>query len=81
MQEIGRIIDQLTFPLNVAAGLEARGFDPGTPKCVVSPESRALYEKIVAELRALFERHGLPRGADPSTSLGMTSASDESRAR
>ena len=54
--EVGRIIDQLTFPLNVAAGLEARGFDPGTPKSVVSPESRALHEKIVAELRALFER-------------------------
>ena len=56
MQEIGRIIDQLTFPLNVAAGLEARGFDPGTPKRVVSPESRALYEKIVAELEALLVR-------------------------
>ena len=59
MREVGRIIDQLTFPLNVAAGLEARGFDPGTPKSVVSLESRALYEKIVAELSALFERHDL----------------------
>ena len=56
MQEVGRIIDQLTFPLNVAAGLEARGFDPGTPKRVVSTTSRALYVKVVAELRAVFER-------------------------
>ena len=74
MREVGRIIDQLTFPLNVAAGLEARGFNPGTPKSVVSPESRGLHKKIVVELRALFERHGLARGAgtDPSTSLGMT---------
>jgi dihydrodipicolinate synthase/N-acetylneuraminate lyase len=56
MREVGRIIEQLTFPLNVAAGLEARGFDPGTPKSVVSLESRALYQKIVAELTALFER-------------------------
>jgi dihydrodipicolinate synthase/N-acetylneuraminate lyase len=55
MQEIGRIIDQLTFPLNVAAGLEARGFRPGAPKAVVSPASRAVYERIVAELRTLFE--------------------------
>ena len=80
MREIGRIIDQLTFPLNVAAGLEARGFDPGTPKSVVSPESRALYQKIVAELGALFERLGLFRGAgaDPSTSLGMTGGADPS---
>lgn len=61
MREVGRIVDQLTFPLNVAAGLEARGFDPGAPKSVVSPESRVLYAKIVAELRALFERHDLPR--------------------
>ena len=56
MREVGRIIDQLTFPLNVAAGLEARGFDPGTPKSVVSPESRVLYRKIVVELTALFAR-------------------------
>jgi len=60
MQEVGRILDQLTFPLNVAAGLEARGFDPGVPKSVVSADSRALYEQIVAELRAVFERSGLP---------------------
>jgi 4-hydroxy-tetrahydrodipicolinate synthase len=54
MQELGRIIDQLTFPLNVAAGLEARGLNPGTPKTSVSPESHALYGKIVRELRAAF---------------------------
>ncbi len=57
MKAIGPIIDQLTFPLNVAAGLEARGFNPGTPKTVVSPESRMLYAKIVGELRALFKHH------------------------
>jgi dihydrodipicolinate synthase/N-acetylneuraminate lyase len=54
MREVGRIIDQLTFPLNVAAGLEARGINPGTPKTIVSDESRALYTKIVREFRALF---------------------------
>ena len=63
MQDLGRIIDQLTFPLNVAAALQARGFDPGVPKSVVSPESRALYEKIVTELTALFERHDLALAA------------------
>ena len=61
MEALGRIIDQLTFPLNVAAGLEARGFDPGVPKRVVSSESRARYEKIVGELEALFDRCGLAR--------------------
>ncbi len=59
MVELGRIIDQLTFPLNVAAGLEARGFNPGVPKTVVSDESRRLYTKIVGELVALFQRHKL----------------------
>lgn len=54
MREIGRIIDQLTFPLNVAAGLEARGINPGAPKAIVSPESRVLYTKIRHELREAF---------------------------
>ena len=59
MVEVGRIIDQLTFPLNVAAGLEARGIPPGPPKTIVSEESRGLYAKIVRELAALFQRHRL----------------------
>ncbi len=59
MVELGRIIDQLTFPLNVAAGLEARGFSPGAPKAIVSTESRQIYSKIVQELVALFRRHKL----------------------
>ena len=63
MVEVGRIIDQLTFPLNVAAGLEARGFSPGAPKAVVSETSRQLYAKIVAELVALFRHHQLELAA------------------
>ncbi|MEO8562795.1 MAG: dihydrodipicolinate synthase family protein [bacterium] len=59
VRDVGRIIDQLTFPLNVAAGLEARGFSPGTPKAVVSGQSRVLYRKIVVELGALFARIGI----------------------
>jgi 4-hydroxy-tetrahydrodipicolinate synthase len=59
MTEVGRIIDQLTFPVNVAAGLEARGFRPGTMKSVVSPDSRRIYTKIVTELAALFRSHKL----------------------
>jgi 4-hydroxy-tetrahydrodipicolinate synthase len=59
VREVGGILDRLTFPLNVAAGLEARGFDAGTSKSVVSPESRALQDTVVDELRALFARHDL----------------------
>jgi dihydrodipicolinate synthase/N-acetylneuraminate lyase len=66
MRELGRILDRLTFPLNVAAGLEARGFDTGTPKSVVSPESRAVYEKVVSEAAAMLQRHGLRSRLAPS---------------
>lgn len=59
MKEVGQIIDQLTFPLNVAAGLEARGLKPGVPKTIVSAESRALYEKIVREFRVRFAEWNL----------------------
>ena len=62
MKEVGRVIDQLNFPLNVAAGLEARGLNPGAPKTIVSPESKALYAKIVAELAALFSGWRLSLG-------------------
>jgi 4-hydroxy-tetrahydrodipicolinate synthase len=78
VSEVGRVVDQLTFPLNVAAGLEARGFDPGSPKSVVSADSRAIYGKIVAELAELFERLELTAGADPSTALGMPASADPS---
>lgn len=63
MTELGRIIDQLAFPVNVGAGLEARGFKPGSPKSVVSPESRVIYARIVTELTGFFARHGLASGA------------------
>lgn len=54
MVEVGRIVDQLAFPLNVAAGLVGRGLPPGDFKTVVSAQSRTLYDKIAAELSARF---------------------------
>jgi 4-hydroxy-tetrahydrodipicolinate synthase len=51
LNEIGRIIDRLTFPLNVSAGMAARGLFTGEPKAIVSPRSRELYGEIVSELR------------------------------
>ncbi|MBL9199856.1 MAG: dihydrodipicolinate synthase family protein [Opitutaceae bacterium] len=62
MVELGRVIDQLAFPPNVGAGLAARGFTPGAPKSILSPESRALAVKIESELRALFRQWGLVLG-------------------
>jgi dihydrodipicolinate synthase/N-acetylneuraminate lyase len=54
LREIGTIIDRLTFPLNVAAGMEARGLRTGTPKAIVSDSSRAIYGGIVHDLQARF---------------------------
>lgn len=62
MTELGRVIDQLAFPPNVAAGLVARGFDPGASKSVLSEQSVKLSSKIASELRALFVQWGLPLG-------------------
>ena len=59
MREVGRIVDQMKFPLNVAAGVEARGFDPGAPKTVLSADSAAIYRKIVADFQAQFRAWGL----------------------
>jgi 4-hydroxy-tetrahydrodipicolinate synthase len=61
LKAVGAVIDQLTFPLNVAAALEARGFDPGLPKAIVSKESAKLYGKVVGQLAPLYRRHGLAR--------------------
>lgn len=54
MRAVGAAIDRLTFPLNVAAAMEARGLAPGSPKAVVSPASARLYREIVADLRRTF---------------------------
>lgn len=55
MRRVGRMIDRVSFPLNVAAGIEARGLDPGTPKTVLSKESARLYRDLVADLRSAFK--------------------------
>jgi 4-hydroxy-tetrahydrodipicolinate synthase len=63
MTGIGRVIDQLTFPQNVAAGLAARGFHPGVPKSILSAESGELAARITAELGLLFQEWRLTTGA------------------
>ncbi len=65
MVSVGRIVDQLTFPLNVAAGIEARGLPAGCPKMIVSEQSKALYAKIVSEMSALLNTLQLAP-ADPA---------------
>ena len=54
MQRLGALVDQVEFPLNVAAAIEARGLPTGEPKSVVSAVTRARYERLVHDLRALY---------------------------
>lgn len=70
LQEVGRILDRLTFPLNVAAGMEARGLATGTPKAIVSPRTRAQYDEIVTELRGCFSQWGLQLEAGDTGAKG-----------
>jgi 4-hydroxy-tetrahydrodipicolinate synthase len=60
LRTIGQVIDRLTFPLSVAAGMEARGLPTGAPKAIVSIRSRQVHEGIVAELRRFFAEWRLP---------------------
>lgn len=63
LKQIGTNIDRLTFPLNVAAGMEARGLATGAPKAIVSPASAQLYREIVTDLRAAFRSWSLAPAA------------------
>jgi 4-hydroxy-tetrahydrodipicolinate synthase len=65
IRAVGRFIDRLSFPLNVACGVEARGLKPGVPKTVVSGESARLYRAIVADLRRRFRSWNLEIAARP----------------
>ena len=55
LREVGRIMEKSTFPLNITAGIEARGFDAGVPKTVISMESQRAHTDIVHELKTLFK--------------------------
>lgn len=60
MAVIGRRLDALKFPLNVAAAMEARGLAVGTPKSLVSGHTRRAYQELKHGLRELFESWRLP---------------------
>ena len=60
LKELGQVIDRIPFPLNVAAGMEARGFPVGERISRVSQETQLEYESIVSTLREKFEGWKLP---------------------
>ena len=60
MSEVIDVISKVPFPFDVAAGMEARGFNPGHPKTVLSAESQATYRTAVGACRALYSKWELP---------------------
>jgi 4-hydroxy-tetrahydrodipicolinate synthase len=54
MKTLGKLVETLEFPLNVAAAIEARGLPAGHPKSVVSSTTQARYQELVGKLRKLF---------------------------
>jgi len=74
MRDVGAIVDRLTFTLNVTAGVEARGFEVGEPKMIISEASKKIYAGIVTDLRKKFVEWGL----EPA--FGKKSASKKARA-
>ena len=60
LREVGSVMEKTTFPLNIAAGIEARGFEAGVPKAVISTESQRAHTAIIRELRAMFKSWKLP---------------------
>jgi dihydrodipicolinate synthase/N-acetylneuraminate lyase len=61
LKHIGTTVDRLTFPLNVAAGIEARGLSTGVPKALVSKRSLEIYAGIVTELSGKFSEWQLAK--------------------
>jgi 4-hydroxy-tetrahydrodipicolinate synthase len=56
MTELGRRIQAVQFPLDVAAVMEARGLETGPFKSLVSGATRARYDRVVAEVRELLRQ-------------------------
>ena len=59
--QAGDALAPLCLPHNVRAAVEARGFDPGAFKTVVSARTLTTYEKTVSQFRALYADWGLLR--------------------
>ncbi len=62
MAEVGRIVDRLPLPVNVMAGVEARGWKAGADVCVVSAATRRHMDETVSALRESFASWGLSPG-------------------
>ncbi len=61
LAKAGEVLSPLCLPHNVRAAVEARGFDPGAFKTVISSRTLGVYENAVAQFHALYAEWGLLR--------------------
>lgn len=54
LAQLGKLLPKLTFPLNIAAFMEARNLPIGHPKMPISESSAVQYKNLVAEFKALL---------------------------
>lgn len=59
MKIAGKIIDEITFPINLIYGMRARGLEAGEAKMPVSGETAEIGAKIISKLERLFDEWGL----------------------
>ncbi len=57
---VGEILAPLNLPYNARAGIEARGFDPGAVKTVVSAQTLRTYAAVRDQLLEKFDEWELP---------------------
>lgn len=61
LQRVGAACGVLNFPIDVAAGMRARGFEMGEFKQAVSPATKVKFDQLTTDLRALLAEAGLLR--------------------
>lgn len=59
LEEAGKRLSALGLPLNVRSAVEARGFEPGAWKHVISKNTHETYRKLVDEMRRLYAEWNL----------------------
>ncbi len=59
LQELGQVCQALPFPINMAAGMEARGLEIGVPKSSYSETTKLAYKSLVEQFRQLFVQWNL----------------------
>jgi len=58
--KVGELLAPLCMPLNVRSAIEARGFNPGAFKTIVSPQTLATYRDSVDKFRQAYTDWNLP---------------------